>query len=241
MVTTKTKANAKSSSDSDKSPPVKVKTSPKKASPKNPYKSNRTKVAGRGCIINKGNEVVWTIRLKAGVHVAFIVKGSNGKKGAYIQHLVNLARSNDESVMPLNISSIIPRRNLDGSNTPFMDGTYPMRQFVRILDEDEEDSVVAVKEWGTTIADTMTKLNKTSTYPSTCVYGGDVTPSTGPAPVDTQMLDNDTVQIARHLYGSAIDNGTFFEEVIENDQDENHTLANMFFTKTADPRTLFSI
>ena len=237
MVTTKAKPNAKSSSD--KSPPAK--TSPKKASPMNPYKSKRTKVAGHGCIINKSNEVVWTIRLKAGVHVAFIVKGSNSGKGAYIQHLVNLARSNDETVMHLNISSIVPRRSSDGSNKPFIDGTYPMRQFLRILDSDEEDSLATIKKWGTAIATTMTNLNKTSTYPSTCVYGGDLTPSTGPPSVDTHVLDADTVQIARHLYGSAIDDGSFFEEVLENDEDVDHTLANMFFTKTADPRTLFAL
>jgi hypothetical protein len=198
-------------------------------------------MAGSGCVLNKNNEVVWTIRLKAGVRVAFVVKGSDRTKGAYIQHLVNLARSNDDSVQHLGISSIIPRRTPDGTNNHIMDGTYPMRQFVRILDDEEEDSTETVKTWGIEIAKKLTDLNRSSTYPTVCIYGGDLTPSTGPTSLDTHILNNDVVQIARYLYGSAIDDGTFFDEALDNDDQGDKTLAQNFFAHTKDPRTLFMI
>jgi hypothetical protein len=198
-------------------------------------------MAGSGCVLNKNNEVVWTIRLKAGVRVAFVVKGSDRTKGAYIQHLVNLARSNDDSVQHLGISSIIPRRTPDGSNNHIMDGTYPMRQFVRILDDEEEDSAETVKAWGIEIAKKVTDLNRSSTYPTVCIYGGDLTPSTGPTSLDTHILNNDVVQIARYLYGSAIDDGTFFDEALDDDGQGDKTLAEKFFKNTKDPRTLFMI
>lgn len=220
---------------SKKSPTHASKTSPSK------HHFKRTKMAGSGCVLNKSNEVVWTIRLKAGVWVAFVVKGSNRTKGAYIQHLVNLARSNDASVKHLGISSIILRRTPDGSNYHIMDGTYPMRQFVRILDDDEEDSADTVKAWGMEIAQKLTDLNKSSTYPTVCIYGGDLTPSTGPPSVDTHILNNDVVQIARYLYGSSIDDGTFFDEILDDDEQEDKTLAKKFFAHTNDPRTLFTI
>ena len=219
------------------------KQSPTHASKNSPSKHQfkRTKMAGSGCVLNKNNEVVWTIRLKAGVRVAFVVKGSNRTKGAYIQHLVNLARSNDDSVQHLGISSIIPRRTPDGSNNHIMDGTYPMRQFVRILDDEEEDSAETVKAWGIEIAKKVTDLNRSSTYPTVCIYGGDLTPSTGPTSLDTHILNNDVVQIARYLYGSAIDDGTFFDEALDDDGQGDKTLAEKFFKNTEDPRTLFMI
>jgi len=201
----------------------------------------RTKMGGSGCVLNKNNEVVWTIRLKAGVRVAFVVKGADRTKGAYIQHLVNLARSNDESVQHLGISSIIPRRTPDGSNNHVMDGTYPMRQFLRILDEEEEDSADTVKAWGINIADKLTDLNRSSTYRTVCIYGGDLTPSTGPTSLDTHILNNDVVQIARYLYQSSIDDGTFFDELLDDDEGGDKTLAKKFFAHTNDPRTLFTM
>ena len=201
----------------------------------------RTKMAGSGCVLNKNNEVVWTIRLKAGVRVAFVVKGADRTKGAYIQHLVNLAKSNDDSVQHLGISSIIPRRTPDGTNNHVMDGTYPMHQFVRILDDDEEDSAATVKAWGKDIATKLTDLNKSSTYPNVCIFGGDLTPPTGPTSLDTHILNNDVIQIARYLYGSSIDDGTFFDEPLDDDKEGDKTLVKKFFSHTNDPRTLFTI
>ena len=112
-----------------------------------------------------------------------------------------------------------------------------MRQFLRILDDDEDDSTESVKAWGTDIAAKLTELNKTASYPTVCIFGGDLTPPTGPPSVDTHVLNSDVVQIVRHLYGSSIDDGTFFEQLLDDDKDK--TLAKKFFAHTADPRTLF--
>jgi hypothetical protein len=120
-----------------------------------------------------------------------------------------------------------------------MDDTYPMRQFVRILDEDEDDTAKSLKSWGKDIADKLTELNKSSTYPTVCIFGGDLTPSTGPPPVDSHILNRDVVQIARYLYGSAIDDGTFFDTNLEDDENGDKTLSKKFFGQTKDPRTFF--
>ena len=115
-----------------------------------------------------------------------------------------------------------------------------MRQFVHILDSDEEDSTATVKAWGKDIAAKVTDLNKSTTYSKLCTYGGDITPPKGPTSLDNHILNDDVIQIARYLYGSSIDDGTFFDEPLEDDDDEDKTLAKKFFMHTNDPHILFA-
>ena len=159
-------------------------------------------------------EVVYVIRLKQNCQVAFVVRANNLSKASYIQHLVNLIRNDDPSVTHLNILAIIPRRATNGSNNRLMDGNYPMRQFLQVLDDNEDNDSASAETWGRAIAAKITELNKSAIYPTACSYGGDLTPAGGPSTIDTHLINRDVVTLATHLYSTAIVDGSFFEETI---------------------------
>ena len=183
--------------------------------------------------------------MKEGLRVAFAVRASNRSKGSYIQHLVNLIRNGDDSVAHLGVDAVIPRRASDGSNNRMMDGNYPMRQLLQVLDGKEENTSEEAKKWGELIAKKMTDVNKTSMYPTTCSFGGDLTPATGPPTVDTHLLNADVVNVATHLYNNAIVDGSFFEATANDDDDgeedgeDGTPLSADFFGHIDDPRSLF--
>ncbi len=227
---------------------------------KNPYKSPskkspshakitplREKVEKGGNSLQKYGDILYIIRLKQRMRVAYVVKGSNRSKGSYIQHLVNLIQNGDDSVIPLRIDAVIPRRVPDGSNNRMMDGTYAMRQFLQVLNDDDDDSLEAARTWGTDIAKMITNLNKTSQYPTRCSFGGDLTPASGPPTVDTHLMNADVVNVASHLYNNAIIDGSFFEPIQnsgdDDDEDNNdgtvEPLSSQFFGTIDDPRSLF--
>lgn len=231
------------------------------SSPKNPYKNGgkkkgtsnssspskhkREKVEKGGMALQKYGDIVHVLRLREKLRIGFVVRGNDRMKGAYVQHLVNLVRNGDDSVAHLGIDAVLPRRVSDGSNNRMMDGTYPMRQFLQVLNEDDDDSPEAAKKWGEDIAKKMTELGKTSMYPSNCSYGGDLTPADGPAVVDTYLLNSDVVNVASHLYKDAIIDGSFFEPLPADDEDDDDDseptppLSAQFFHNTGDPRSLF--
>ena len=201
----------------------------------------REKIEKGGNALQKYGDVVYVIRMKQNLRIAFVVKASNKSKGAYIQHLVNLIRNGDDSVQHLGIDAIIPRRVSDGSNNRMMDGMYPMRQFLQVLDEEEENSAEQAREWGHQIAKKITDLNRTSTYPTTCSFAGDLTPPDDLPTVDTHLMNADVVNIASHLYKNAIMNGSFFEPICddEGDEENNMPVSADFFGYIDDPRSLF--
>lgn len=237
--------------------PNKKKNSPVSVPVKNPYKSpakssnkspspnkpKRETIQKGGNVLNKYGDIVYVIRLKQNLRIAYVIKGNNRTKGSYIQHLVNLINNDDESVSHLGINAVLPRRAPDGSNNKMMDGIYPMRQFLQILNEDDDDSTEAAKTWGSDIAKVITNLNKTSQYPTTCTFGGDLTPPTGPPTVDTHLMNSDVVNIACHLYNNSIIDGSFFENVLANDDsdknEETEALSKQFFGSVDDARSLF--
>lgn len=224
---------------------------------RNPYK--RTPPSGRPSHqklekgqfgLQKQGDIVYTMRLKQNVRVAFVVKANNQGKGSYIQHLVNLIHNNDPSVDHLNILTVVPRRASDGSNNRLMDGNYPMRQFLEVLDENDNNDAASAEIWGCAIAAKIMDLNKTSLYPTRCAYAGDLTPAEGPATIDTQLVNRDVVTLATHLYGSSIANGSFFAWIVppHHDNNENNENSNGgvippvsadFFGLIEDPRSLF--
>lgn len=237
--------NKKTSGKSKKSPPAKKTTAPSKnATSKSPQRQ-RLEKGHFG--LQKQGDIVYIIRLKQNIRIAFVVKANNRGKGSYIQHLVNLIRNNDESVAHLNILCIVHRRATDGSNNRLMDGHFPVRQFVEALDEAEENDSPSAEKWGRAIAAIITDLNKSSVYPTICAYGGDLTPVSGPPTVDTHLLNKDVVTLASHLYNNPIVDGSFFEEIVlsdeEEDEDAEHTVlpsvSSEFFGSIADPRSLF--
>ena len=88
----------------------------------------------------------------------------------------------------------------------------------------------------------LQNFNKTSQYPTTCSFGGDLTPASGPPTVDTHLLNSDVVNIATHLYNNAIIAGSFFEPVqgTENsDNEDGEPISAEFFGNIDDPRSLF--
>jgi hypothetical protein len=222
---------------------------------KNPYKkgSSSTKPPTRQKLekghfgLQKQGSIVYIIRLKQNVRVAFVVKANNRSTSSYIQHLVNLIRNNDETVAHLNILTIVPRRATDGSNNRLMDGVFPMRQFLEVLNEEEDNNSASAANWGHAIAAKITELNKTSIYPTVCTYGGDLTPDSGPPTIDTHLLNRDVITLATHLYNNAIIDGSFFEVITQTnsstDSDGNdETLPPVsadFFGFIDDPRSLF--
>jgi hypothetical protein len=235
--------NRKTNSKSKKSSPAKKGTGAiKSISSTSPQ---RQKLEKGHFGLQKQGDIVYIIRLKQNIRIAFVVKANNRGKGSYIQHLVNLVRNNDESVAHLNILTIVPRRATDGSNNRLMDGHFAMRQFVEALDEEEENDSASAEKWGRAIAAKITELNKSSVYPTVCAYGGDLTPDAGPPTVDTHLLNKDVVTLASHLYNNPIVDGSFFEEIIEpgEDDDEDDTVlpsfSSDFFGSIADPRSLF--
>ncbi len=241
MAPTKTKKSSESSSPAIKNP---YKMAAKKTP--SPSKPHREKIEKGGNSLQRQGDIVYVIRLKQKMRVAYVVKGNNRSKGAYIQHLVNLIQNGDDSVASLRIDAVVPRRVPDGSNNRMMDGTFAMRQFLQVLNEDDDESPEAARIWGTDIAKMITNLNKTSQYPTVCTFGGDLTPATGPPTVDTHLLNADVVNVASHLYNNAIIDGSFFEPIPgdENDDDDEspdsmESLSAQFFGSIDDPRVLF--
>jgi hypothetical protein len=173
----------------------------------------------KGHFRQKQAEVVYVIRLKQNSRVAFVVRANNLSKASYIQHLVNLIRNDDPSVTHLNILAVIPRRVADGSNNRLMDGNYPMRQFLQVLDDNEDNNSASAETWGRAIAAKITELNKSSIYPTVCSFGGDLTPTRGLPTIDTHLINRDVVTLATHLYSTAIVDGSFFEEIISSRRD----------------------
>jgi hypothetical protein len=237
--------NKKTNGRSKKSPPPrKATTQSKNGCSKSPQ---RQKLEKGHFGLQKQGDIVYIIRLKQNIRVAFVVKANNRGKGSYIQHLVNLIRNNDDSVAHLNILNIVPRRATDGSNNRLMDGHFAMRQFVEVLDEEEENNTASAEKWGRAIAARITELNKTSVYPTICAYGGDLTPDSGPPTVDTHLLNRDVVTIASHLYNNPIIDGSFFQDIVEADDEYDEdgegtihpSVASEFFGSIADPRSLF--
>jgi hypothetical protein len=167
----------------------------------------------------------------------------------YECELENLVRNGDDSVSNLNIHAIVPRRASDGSNNRMMDGHYAFRQFVQISNEDEANDSAFLEKWGRAIASRITELNKTSAYPTVCVYGGNITPVSGPPSVDTHLMNKDVVTIATNLYNNAIADGSFFEEYGEDGAPEYEgeegfpesfpSVSSEFFGSIEDPRSLF--
>jgi hypothetical protein len=226
---------------------------------KNPYqKSSSSKHPSRQKL-KKGHfglqkkgqgDIVYTIRLKQNVRVAFVVRANNRGKGSYIQHLVNLIRNDDPSVAHLNILTVVSRRASDGSNNRLMDGNYPMRQFLEVLDENENNDLASAETWGRAIATKITELNETSVYPTRCDYGGDLTPAAGPPTINTQLINRDVVTLATHLYESSIADGSFFAWIVPPHHDDNANnedsnaevippVSADFFGLIEDPRSLF--
>jgi hypothetical protein len=237
--------NKKTNGRSKKSPPPRKATAQSKnGCSKSPQ---RQKLEKGHFGLQKQGDIVYIIRLKQNIRVAFVVKANNRGKGSYIQHLVNLIRNNDDSVAHLNILNIVPRRATDGSNNRLMDGHFAMRQFVEVLDEDEENDTASAEKWGRAIAARITELNKISVYPTICAYGGDLTPDSGPPTVDTHLLNRDVVTIASHLYNNPIIDGSFFQDIVEPDEEDDEdgegtihpSVASEFFGSIADPRSLF--
>jgi len=157
-----------------------------------------------------------------------------------------LFSNNDETVAHLNILTIVPRRATDGSNNRLMDGHFAMRQFLEVLDEEEDNDSVSAEKWGRAIAAKITELNKTSIYPTVCAYGGDLTPDSGPPTIDTHLLNRDVVTLASHLYNNPIVDGSFFERIVTYDEDDDDgdetilpSVSSQFFGSIEDPRSLF--
>jgi hypothetical protein len=215
-----------------------------------PFKHPVRQKIGKGHFgLQKQGDVIYTIRLKQNIRVAFAVRANNREKSSYIQHLVHLIRNDDASVAHLNILTVVPRRATDGSNQRLMDGNYPMRQFLEVLDENDSNDSASAETWGRAIAARITELNRTSIYPTMCVYGGDLTPATGPATIDTQLIDRDVVSLAMHLYQSSITDGSFFAWIAPpHPEDASDGASNGglippvsadFFGLNEDPRSLF--
>eukprot|EP00562_Extubocellulus_spinifer_P029931 CAMPEP_0178716750 /NCGR_PEP_ID=MMETSP0699-20121125/21489_1 /TAXON_ID=265572 /ORGANISM="Extubocellulus spinifer, Strain CCMP396" /LENGTH=185 /DNA_ID=CAMNT_0020366403 /DNA_START=122 /DNA_END=676 /DNA_ORIENTATION=- len=123
----------------------------------------------------KDGDVVYVVRLRQGVRIAYAVKASDHTKAANIQDLVNLIRNHDESVDHVGICTpILPRRALDGTNNRMMDGAD-----VQVI-YNADDSSKAAKKWGTDIAQLLTDLSKADANPTTTFFGGDLTPASGP-------------------------------------------------------------
>lgn len=199
---------------------------------------------------------MYTMRLKQNVRVAFVVRANNRGKGSFIQHLVDLIHNNDPSVAYLDILTVVSRRASNGSNNRMMDGNYPMRQFLGVLNDGENNDAASAETWGHAIAEKITDLNRASVYPTRCAYGGDLTPEAGPSTIDTQLINRDVVTLATHLYGHSIADGSFFtwiapphhddnanDDDSANDEDNNAgvipPVSADFFGLTDDPRSLF--
>ncbi len=116
-----------------------------------------------------------------------------------------------------------------------------------MCEEEDDDSPEAARTWGTEIAKMITNLNKTSQFPTTCSFGGDLTPASGPPPVDSHLMNADVINVATHLYNNAIIDGSFFKPIPANiDDDENakngeslNPLCTQFFGSIDDPKSLF--
>mmetsp|Transcript_7728 Transcript_7728/g.15577 ORF Transcript_7728/g.15577 Transcript_7728/m.15577 type:complete len:273 (+) Transcript_7728:126-944(+) len=198
----------------------------------------------------KDGDVVYVVRLRQGVRIAYAVKASDHTKAANIQDLVNLIRNHDESVDHVGICTpILPRRALDGTNNRMMDGANFMRQLVQVVNvhEGEDDSPEAAKKWGTDIAQLLTDLSKVSPNPTTCSFGGDLTPASGPPPVDTYLRNRDVVDIALEFFYFEIIDGVFFNPICADELalylecyfGSGPPLSADFFGRTADPRDFF--
>jgi hypothetical protein len=192
--------------------------------------------------------VVYVVRLRQRVRIAYAVKASDRTKEAYMEDLANLMHHDHGWVDVLGISTMMqPRRALDGSNNRMMDGANFMRQLVQVVNvhEGEDDSPEAAKKWGTDIAQLLTDLSKASPNPTTCYFGGDLTPASGPPPVDTHLMNSDVVDIAIHLYYFEIIEGVFFNPALadvldlESYYDYGPPLSADFFGRTADPSDYF--
>ena len=110
------------------------------------------------------------------------------------------------------------------------EGIWPLRQFVHIVQEDEEDTEAAAADWGRLLAREITELKAQSKYPKHCTYGGSLTSPNGPESVDTHLMNKDIVELVDILYRDNIDDGSFWE---------HEDIVRGFFAHADDPKTLF--
>lgn len=178
---------------------------------------------------------LFTNRLQDGVWTAFVANASPKGKVPFVQDLADKVKSKSRDSERLRVNRIVHRRNPlapEGSDIELMDdeGIWPLRQFVHVVQEDEEDTEPAAADWGRTLAREVTELKAQSKYPKHCSYGGSLTSSNGPESVDTHLMNKDVVELVDTLYHDNIEDGTFWD-----DEDT----VRKFFAHADDPRTLF--
>jgi len=213
--------------------------------------SNEKMEEGGNALQKVDGNVVYVVRLRQGIRIAYAVKVSDHTKEANIQYLANLMEMNYGSVEHVlgRQTVILPRRVLDGSNDRMMDGPCCMRQLVQLVqvNEDEENSPEAAKKWGSDIAQLLTDLSKADANPTTTFFGGDLTPASGPPPVDTYLRNRDVVDIALEFFYFEIIDGVFFNPICADELalylecyfGSGPPLSADFFGRTADPRDFF--
>ena len=199
--------------------------------PKSPLKRREVK----GFTQHSTSIKVYVTRLKNGIWVLIVVNSSPKGKHPYLQDLVDKIKSRSPSSLLLKINRICHRRNPtapEGADVELMDeeGIWPLRQFVHIVQEDEEDNEAAAAEWGRMVAREITELKAQSKYPKHCTFGGSLTAPTGPESVDTHLMNKDVVDLVDTLYRDNIDDESFWEY---------EDIVRGFFAHAEDPKTLF--
>ena len=110
-----------------------------------------------------------------------------------------------------------------------MDGNYPRRQFVSVIDNQEENTEATATAWAKGVVDFLNSLpykHKTNFR-----FGGDITGDQLQS-IDSYLLNKDVVTLAKEMYSEAVEDDTFFEygDVVAD-----------FFSASSNPRGLFGV
>ena len=184
------KANNSSSSSQKKTSPSKFKMGTAKTV------SKRSK-----------DQSIYTFCGKPGFATAFAIKHTG--EPAYIWPFQQKVNDGDAAVEDLKIIAVV-NRILEGTQTPVTSSGYNTKQFLRQVDSDNIEEIIATTEqWGRDMADVMNACSYT--YPTHFVYRGDISGLDG-KDIKNVVQEGDVRTFVRQCFREHLDNLEFFED-----------------------------
>ena len=155
----------------------------------------------------KGNKVL-TAEAKGGFCFAWVLKSGNRNNKAFIKPFTDKVKNNATEIQDLNLLGHCARRkDLFVNEAIVSESGYPFYQFVSLKENEDNTSV---EDWGNALTEALNNSKDSFKYPTNFDYGGDLSEDSIPL---KYLLNNDLYFFVRELYEDAIDDGTF-----ENDE-----------------------
>ena len=156
----------------------------------------------------KGNKVL-TAEAKGGFRFAWVIKAGSRNSKAFINPFTDKVKNDATEIQDLNLLGHCARRkDLFVNEAIVSESGYPFYQFISLKVENEDDR--SVEEWGNALTEALNNSKESFKYPTNFYYGGDLSEDSIPL---KYLLNNDLYFFVRELYEDAIDDGTF-----ENDE-----------------------